>query len=61
MQVEKGIQYCEDGETITYWEIGGLSQDGTYYQPEGFDKSQPGESVLVLGIRWEVLFLSNCR
>ena len=47
MQVERGIQYCEDGETITYWEIGGLSQDGTYYQPEGFDKSQPGESVLV--------------
>ena len=47
MQVEKGIQGCKDGDTITYWEIGGLSQDGTYYQPEGFDKSQPGESVLV--------------
>ena len=47
MQVEKGIQGCKDGETITYWEIGGLSQDGTIYKLEGSSKTPVGETVLV--------------
>ncbi len=47
MQVKRGIQGCEDGDTITYWEIGGMSEDGILYTLEGYDKSQIGETVLV--------------
>lgn len=47
MRVEKGIQYCDGRETITYWELGGISEDGILYEPNGFDKSQPGETVLI--------------
>ncbi len=47
MHVEKGIQGCKDGDTITYWEIGGLSQDGTIYKLEGSAKTPVGETVLV--------------
>lgn len=47
MHVEKDIQGCKDGDTITYWEIGGLSQDGTIYKQVGSAKTPVGETVLV--------------
>ncbi len=47
MKVKRGIRGCEDGDTITYWEIGGMSEDGIIYKLEGYDKSQVGETVLV--------------
>ena len=47
MQVEKGLQGCEDGETITYWEAGGISEDGTLFKMDDYDKPEPGSTVLV--------------
>lgn len=47
MRVERGLQGCEDGETITYWEAGGISEDGTLFKMDDYDKPEPGSTVLV--------------